>query len=295
MVSMTDNTRATPPHGRLWHIRRGSNVKGPFTAAVIKRQLLLGRIRAGDQVSRDGESWLDVALEPTFAAAPGGAPVPGCEDERSGYERRSVADAGESGRRAGPDRRRAEPAEAIDRRRRRSRVFASLQPPPRSRAAPVLAALLALALLAAAGYSLRPPPQGRASDCGASAAPGVNWDGCRFDGAALEGADLRAATMRSTRMVGVRLPRASLQGVDLAYADLAGADLSYADLGAATLRGASLQAADLAYARLRQADLSYADLRGAVLGGADLQAARLDHAIWPDGRICAAGSNGACL
>jgi uncharacterized protein YjbI with pentapeptide repeats len=61
--------------------------------------------------------------------------------------------------------------------------------------------------------------------------------------------------------------------------DWSGCDKSNANLWNANLSGANLTDANLSYANLTDADLTYADLYGAM---------------WPDGRVCAEGSMGAC-
>ena len=60
------------------------------------------------------------------------------------------------------------------------------------------------------------------------------------------------------------------------------------------LRESYLNRADLTGANLRGANLSDASLRWVNLIGANLTGAILTGATWPDGRICAEGSRGAC-
>ena len=43
--------------GKLWYTRRDGVIRGPFSAAVISRYILLGRIRLNDELSYDQVSW----------------------------------------------------------------------------------------------------------------------------------------------------------------------------------------------------------------------------------------------
>jgi hypothetical protein len=110
--------------------------------------------------------------------------------------------------------------------------------------------------------------------CQQAAVPRINWSGCIKRGIRLRGADL--------------------SGSDLTYADFSLADLSGSRMRQARLVGAKLRGADLNHADLDGADLSYADLGDANLASARLAGTVLDHAIWIDGRECAAGSLGQC-
>lgn len=47
-----------------WYVQKGARVQGPFSAAEVGRFLLLGRVRHGDRVSRDGELWEPVTQVP---------------------------------------------------------------------------------------------------------------------------------------------------------------------------------------------------------------------------------------
>ena len=41
-----------------WYVRRSGDVRGPFAAAQVARYIILGRVRLGDEVSRDGTDWV---------------------------------------------------------------------------------------------------------------------------------------------------------------------------------------------------------------------------------------------
>lgn len=287
-----------PPSGRLWYVRRGETVRGPFPAAAVKRYLLLGRVRPDDEVSRDGTQWLRVAAEPMFAADEIGAPtqLPQGLDERKGGDRRDgeTDEATAANRRTRRDRRRSESAADIERGQRRRRVLDSLRPARERPTVPLVVALIVTAAIIGLGIWLRPVDVVATSACHSGAAPGVNWNGCDLTGADLSGALLDAGLLRNAALAGADLSGARLKGADLSFADLSGAHLRDTDLGGAILRGALLSGADLAGASLTRADLSYADFRGANVEQAVLAQARLDAAMWTDGRVCAPGSQGVC-
>jgi hypothetical protein len=292
--------QAPVAQGRLWFIRRGRVVKGPFPAAAIKRHLLLGRLTLADEVSHDTQSWVALGVEPTFVADAGaaitGAASAGSLDERSGHDRRSgrSAETTPQNRRAGPDRRRPEPPELVERRQRRIRVAATLTPPRATRSAAPMLVLCALTIGVLVAFLRFEPQVSGTADCRAPARPNVNWDGCVFDALDLSSAALTGATLRNARLANVSLFRADLSRADLSYVELNAVRMGYANLAGARLRGATLRQTELDYADLHGADLSYADLRGASIGGAALADARLDNALWIDGRTCAAGSLGDC-
>ncbi len=124
-----------------------------------------------------------------------------------------------------------------------------------------LAAALALLLVTASGAQ---------AACSDPAAPYVDWSNCDKYGAVLKRTDLKYASLKGT----------DLTLASLSYADLNNADLTYAVLYLADLTNATLTNADLTNAKLMDGNGEYAaDLSGAT---------------WTDGRVCAAGSMGAC-
>lgn len=299
-----------PGMGGWWYTRRGEEVRGPFPTGLVCRYVLLGRVRLEDEVSADGERWRRVEevpeLIPQVMKADLSDPVARARleaarrwaDERQRERRRAQAPPPHGrDQRSGRDRRAPEPPELVALRQRRAR---------RERPAPVreprwavpLIVLLSAAGLIGGGWLVQ---QSRAilatpgPDCRAAPAPGVNWDNCFMDGVRLAGEDLRGARFYNARLTGADLGRATLAGANFSYAIMNLADLAGADLEGARLIGASLRRADLRGARLDGANLSYADLTGASLEGASFEGAWLDHAIWPDGTVCAPGSRGRCL
>jgi len=289
----------TQSQGRLWYVRRGEVVKGPFQTALIKRYLIMGRIRAADELSLDKEVWHVPSHYPMFSREKleeDRAILLAREDERRGVDRRhnESPDNPHKDRRSGAERRSAEPPEAVARRQRRQRVLASLRPTRQSNVAPALISAFAVALIVVSGFLFKPRGGGAEPNCEAAPAPGVNWSNCRREAIDAHGSDLHGANLRSARLTGANLEAVQLQAGDLAYADLVGATLIDSDLSGANLKGTALRKAVLTGVRFRGADLSYADLSDAVIDGATFEEARLDNAIWIDGRTCAPGSVGAC-
>ena len=102
-----------------------------------------------------------------------------------------------------------------------------------------------------------------------------------FSGANLKGASFQSGSFAGALFVDADLRHARFNGGDFRGADFSGADLRGAHLAGADLRGANLSGANLFGAYAPGDSLK---LEGAVLAGA----------IWFDGRVCAAGSVGAC-
>ncbi len=263
---------------RLWYVRRGKEVQGPFPEPLLCRYLTTGRLADTDEVSQDGGYWREVRDVPMLIRGaqallePGADAVsdPAWADERGRAALRWLDD------RKSPDpRRQAPPPDAAIRERRSGRerrqtpetveqkvyreVRGEFETWLRSRRQRYGAAGAALVLFAALLVTapalfetVNPVKVGlhfSGSDCTAEPRREVNWAGCVKDGALLVGADLRGAELVGT----------SLRQANLSYADLRGANLLRAELG------------------------------GAVLTGA-----RLDGAVWIDGSRCADGALGGC-
>jgi uncharacterized protein YjbI with pentapeptide repeats len=144
-----------------------------------------------------------------------------------------------------------------------------------------VAALALLSALAVAGCaSDLPTPQ---SAC--RVAPNGDCTGSSLERAAVVGRDVP----------GMTFARADLRGATLMSNNFEGANLAGADLEGATLSGARLVNADLSGADFTRANLMGADLTNANISGADFDRAQLGGAIFPDGRVCAAGSIGSCV
>jgi hypothetical protein len=254
-TAQTVNQDTDRSHDRIWFVRRGGQVKGPFPSGKLRRLLDDGILLPEDEVSDDRKVWRPVTSVPEvlplrFRHAPG--------DQAAGI--------------------------AAERRRDRRKAVIALV---------VVLTLVGAAVTAALRF--RSPVTQSAGACAAKPGPGADLARCALDGLAAPGADLTGAILNNASLAGAQLDRARLGGADLRYANLAAAKLGYARLAGAKLVGANLRATDFAYADLKGADLSYADLTGAALGGADLGGVRLDSAIWVDGRRCARESVGGCV
>ncbi len=287
---------------KLWYVRRGRTVKGPFPEPLVRRFLGIGRIRDDDELSINGDDWETASklCETVFAMT---EKVQGNElseslrqDERGAGERRqkegSAADGAE--RRSSGERRGFEPEPIVLHRQRRARMATEFKPPPRNRKLQytLLAGMMAVILVS--GIILTPESSESPPDCAAKPRAGVNWSNCRFEALQLPQADLAGSVLRNVRMRNAELTEVQLNAADLAYAELAYANLSKANLQKAQLKGANLQHATLTGTNFRGADLSYADLSGANMIGADLAEATLNQAIWIDGLPCGIDSVGGC-
>lgn len=299
---------------RLWYVRRGDSVTGPFPSPLVTHYAEVGRILPDDEISPDKRAWRPFRDVPELA--PLRLPDLADPDKRRWAEERLTAARRWADERYRPDRREMESANVIEKwaaerrggeRRKRAespdvviarryRAARAGDSRARERLYGAIAALIALVLLVGIAVVFLSPvnpvkvgvaPVAR--QCGQAAAPRLNWSRCDKQGAWLKGADISGSNLSA-----VRLNSAQLGGANLSNANLAGADLSYANLSHARLSGANLARADLTGADLTDADLSHADLSGASVAGAELAQARLDRAIWPDGRRCGDGSLGQC-
>lgn len=294
-------------HEHLWYTRRYGRVRGPFPQQQITHYILLGRIRADDELSTDQENWVLVESLPHL--------IPEVmkniaseedrhrlhlarlrADERRGGDRRTerMENAAEECRREGDRRQEEDSAILRHRELRRSLLDAARTERPTPCGPMCRRLLVAVILLAILFVVFTPDAPVSNVDCDAAPAPAVNWSNCRSPGLIAEHADLSGAQARNMDLTGARLVGVLLPRSDLAYSLLNLADLRRADLSNARLIGAGLRGADLRGVRFTGADLSYADLREARLDGADLTGARLDNSIWSDGRTCRPGSVGVC-
>lgn len=294
----------------LWFTRRHGEICGPHPTGLIARFLIIGRLTPEDEISPDQETWQLIREHPRLipdelknADSPEGRErllqARLREDERV-RDRRAGDDGfpADNNHRRGPDRRRPEPPEIISHRRKRAqwlrRPGATLDAAMRGPFPWILAASATLVAVLLFFWATDRGEPSEPPACHLPPAPEVNWSYCRMPGLDLRGVDLRRALLRSTDLLGSRLDGALMAGADLRYADLRRTQLTGADLRRATLTGAALQDAALNQANLEEADLSYANLIGADLSETRLKGAVLDRAIWVDGRVCEAGSVGAC-
>lgn len=284
--------------GKLWYLKRGDRVTGPFAAAVMARNIVLGRIQPDDLVSLDRDDWIEAAQTREFEAV--AAPAARARAFASADERRDERrndDAAEATsaqtRVRGPERRRVETPEIVRRRKSSNRVWQSLHKSKPDDGIVWLGLVAVIVVIAGLGLLIT-PAEIEVGDCASDPHPGVNWDSCTRPSADLRGANLSGAVARGAHLASSNLAGANLVGADFAYADLRNANFELADLTASRLTGADLRGANFAHADLSSADLQFADLRDARLDGADLSGALLGNAIWLSGEQCRRGSVGVC-
>src|SRR3569833_1160756 len=270
----------------VWYVRRGDEVKGPYPSGLITRYVLLGRVRANDEVSIDGATWGLISdhpdLIPSVMKDPDAAPqrleaARRWADERDG-ERRSADGASETAageQRQRSERRAPEIPDIVDYRVSRSTRAAEHAESARQWLGLLGIVAVTVGVVAVILYFYKPPPPEQLVDCSAKPAPSVNWSDCVLTGVNLAGADLT--------------------GAKLSYSTRSRGNFENADLRGATLTGANLRGAQLSHAHFDKADLSYADLTGAELAGVELSDAKLGNTIWAGGMICAPESVGTCL
>lgn len=235
----------------------------------------LGRIDGPDEVSLDQSRWYALA-DLVRGGAGAATPAEPVEPEAPAAAHPRLA------------------AAVQERRERSERVWRSLRALPRRSLWPLGAAMLLLVAAILGGLFLRGHDPVRTADCEAVMAADGHYDFCAKAALYAVGRDLQRVSARNIVLTGAQLARTDLRDADLSYAELTGADLSLADLRDARLLGATMRNASLAHARLDGADLRYVDFTDAHLSGTELGSARLDHAIWIDGRLCAAHSYGTC-
>jgi hypothetical protein len=282
-----------------WYVKRQSIVKGPLSAAAIKRNVALGRIKPGDLLSTDAGVWTRLDETPAFSAATSrvaGDRMRICQDERQAERRRAPPEQPAPGteQRHEHDRRQPEPSRIVRRRAQANRVWSGLRRQAPDSRAPMIVAAVMLACFGVVTIYLGRPGVGQQADCAAPANPGVNWDFCQKVEAVLRQADLRGLSARNANFSNADFAGANLAGTDGAYTNFSGANFELADLSSARLIGADLRRTNLAYADLTGANLKFADLTGAKLGGAALTGADFSEARWFDGQTCGRGSIGKC-
>lgn len=289
---------------RLWYVRRAGNVRGPFPEGQISSEILLGRIIADDELSRDRTDWKRLGELPQL--------VPGImrqadndtaeqrrvlarlrEDERQ-HDRRDSGYAPESAERRHGDRRTVESQDVVTHRNRSRRWAEESIADESSLMIPMAVGMLILFGLVLYFLWYRPVAAPAPRDCTSLPGAGVNWNGCEMAGRTLSGAVLTGANLQNSILSRSDLSGANLERATLDYANLEGAVLRAARLRGASVKGAVLRDADLASADLRDTDLTYVNLQGAVLAGVLLAGAQLEKAIWLDGRLCGPGSVGEC-
>ena len=132
--------------------------------------------------------------------------------------------------------------------------------------------------------------------CHTSAAPGVNWQGCRkrnlilkgtdLSGAKLAGTDFTATDLRDTNLTTADLTKATMMRAYLDGAEAEGANFSKlhgyrTSFAGANLKNASFVRAEMTRANFTDADLSDVNFERADLGRAIFKGASLTGASFP--------------
>ncbi len=280
---------------RLWFVRRGGQQRGPFPAALIERNIALGRILADDELSHDGEAWCHASTYPDFETIKNPATGLRRHDERQRDRRLVPTVSAACEERRAEERRRPEDPDEVARRAQAFSVWQGLTSARTpARLLTLFAPAMAVVLFGVAWY-FDPSTEPHETVCVAAPSPGVRWSDCDFQARALSGLDLTNAQISGAKLGRADLAGSKLVGARLRYTDLAAANLRGTDLRRADLTGANLREADLSDADLRGADLRFADLTGAKLVEAALASATLGDALWTTGDICLRKSVGTCL
>lgn len=147
--------------------------------------------------------------------------------------------------------------------------------------------LAAFALVGAA--ALAPLRPAMAADCGATAAPGLDWSDCSkrnimIPGSELEGAKLYSTDFAVTDLSNSNLKSADLEKATLVRASLAGAradkaNFSKVEAYRSNFAGISAEGANFANAELQRANFGDAKLTGANFEKAELGRADFDKAV----------------
>lgn len=287
---------------RIWFVRRNGRVQGPFMSAQITRNILLGRLRAEDELSVDEQNWQqvsrhrdlypDVMQETTVDTETlDNAKIQ--VDERVSEQRQHKNDMAQERRRTRE--RRADESDAmLVHRQHRAESNNAYKNSVKHPKMPFLSILLVVIVVVAFGYLLTPKTEKLQSDCTLPPAEGVDWHNCTFIKLNAENQVLASAILTDAILNESNLLGANLSGADMAYAEITESDLSYTNLEGVRLIGANLNHSDLRYANLKDADLSYADLSNTLLAGANMTNTKFDNAIWTDGTLCKKGSIGSC-
>src|SRR3569623_1333074 len=159
----------------VWYVRRGDEVKGPYPSGLITRYVLLGRVRANDEVRIDGAS------------------------ETAAGEQRQRS-----------ERRAPEIPDIVDYRVSRSTRAAEHAESARQWLGLLGIVAVTVGVVAVILYFYKPPPPEQLVDCSAKPAPSVNWSDCVQTGVNLAGADLTGAKLYSAYMTGANFRGAHL-------------------------------------------------------------------------------------
>jgi pentapeptide repeat protein len=283
-----------------WYTRQNGTILGPFSKAIIKNKILIGRLSDHDEVSSDQQSW---QLLSTVAELSNHAKMAELErakinlDERDGFDRRqtqaTVPD--EILQKRTQERRISENERDIEYRQLRTLLIKRYRQHKEQLFWPLMALFLIMLISLTLALLFPTKLPNPLPNCETPVGPNINWNNCSKAKLDLHHQNFNGSQLRNSKLIGSNLWNSSFIAADLAYADLRFTNLSYSQLQNSSLIGANLKKADLSYADLSNADLSFADLTAANLGGSKLDNTIFDSAIWLDGSTCASGSIGQCI
>lgn len=276
-----------------WYYRRAGEEKGPYTVGMMRQYVLLGRLRADDEVSDDRVQWHPLHQEPALIPDILSQDVqsPGVNERLSAARRWADEREHAGASREGESERRGE-KQVVSPAQRRSWFAGKTNKIESYRTLFVVAALFSI--LAALVYYWTPPARYTAVSCNAEMQAGVDLRYCHLVGEVFQGQDLREASFLSATLIETSFAGSDLRQTDFSYVTAMGGDFAATNLQHARLKGANLKRANFNNANLADADLSYADLLGADLQSVNLTGTNLEFAIWVDGRVCDTGSIGQC-
>ncbi len=287
----------------LWYSRRDGIIKGPFTRAIIRNDLILGRLAMHHEVSHAHEKWQKLQFLKSLHPNISGQALEKAKinlDERNGYDRRDLDDNKIQNHkhkhlRVGIERRTPENEITLHRRRVHTQLFKKLSDNHPQLLLPLIIIILSLIIIAVIAITSPQQQPTHLVDCSRPASPYVNWSNCSMPNINLHGKDLTYARLASSHLAGANFTQAKLNYADLSYVDLQRSILNNTQLNHANLVGANLKNANLKNANLSDSNLSHANLTGANLIGSNLDNARLDYTIWTTGQHCAPQSIGQCI
>ena len=255
MSSKNDKSR-DKSHDKIWFVKKGEKVFGPFASVKVRRLLTDGKIDLRDEVSLDKKNWKFLLSQPEV--------VPLQMRDPEALANAEISDELDPGKKG-------------------------------SLWLPILLVILLISGGIAISVLVQDSETANLPDCAAEPAPGIIWNSCNKRSMQAENANLDGLSATNVKMNKVKMNGSSFKNANMRYAQLESADLAYTNFSGASLKGANLHGADLSNAILDGADLRYADLSEANLGGASFKEAQLEEAVWIDGKTCKPGSVGVCV
>lgn len=263
-----------------WYFRSQGRQFGPISLVQILHYILLQRLGADDEVSRDAIKWQPLsevkALVPDLVISMDG--LLDSQERAFLLATKRWAD-----------------THLTPREQRRTQLFHRTAEGRYTYLKNIL--VITGLLVAVIGLPLLVPSPELTSeaDCSQPAAVGVNWSNCQMGLVVLQGVDMQQTLMRNTNLQGAIWSDLNLSAADLAYSNLGLSQMDRVVLDGADLRGADLSFATLNQVSFKGAQLTHANLTGARWEQVNIEGADLSGALWRDGSICLPGSVGHCL